>query len=75
VSAAKGTEAYDEIFEKLKSISYAAGDDGEEQVEDDVDSEGLDEQDRQIMDSIIEEEEGDYSKASVIEINNKYFTL
>jgi hypothetical protein len=46
VTAAKGTKEYDEIFEKLKSIQYAAGDDGEENPEDELDSEGLDAEER-----------------------------
>ena len=43
VSASKGTPEYDEIFEKLKCIQYAYGDDDEkgnsEENEDDSDGE------------------------------------
>lgn len=42
VSAAKGTPEYDEIFEKLKSISYAQGEDVyEDDEEDELEAEAL----------------------------------
>ena len=52
VSAAKGSQEYDEIFEKLKCIQYAYGDEEhkEEEAEDD--------------DEIIEEEEDDEEEKS-----------
>lgn len=41
VSAAKGTPEYNEIFEKLKSISYAQGEDVYEEDEDEENEDGF----------------------------------
>ena len=45
MSAQKGTPEYDEIFEKLKCISYAMGDDGKEdnkETDEDDEIDGVD---------------------------------
>lgn len=60
ISAEKGSEEYDEIFEKLKCIQYAYGDDDKEEDKEDED-EDLNEEGNSsgIEGSIIEEEEVD----------------
>jgi len=58
VSAQKGTQEYDEIFEKLKCISYAMGDDGKEDNKEGDEDDEIDEVDA-IAESNASQEDSD----------------
>ena len=50
VTASKGTAEYDDIFEKLKAIQYAYGDDEKDgdDDEEEIDSDGKDQEDMEL---------------------------